>query len=249
MTRSFLTSALAASIAALTPAIACEKHGELLPIAAPAKEKVGWIEPVKQEIEGWTVWVDPKLLKSDEGAECLKMLANHFQRIKVLVPEKALAELLKLELWIEESHPELSSMQYHPGKDWLVGKGYDPRLVNKVHIPQARNLISRSQMLKHPFVILHELAHSYHDQVLGFDDPGILKAYNDAMAAGKYDKVMLYDGRMVEHYAATNHKEYFSEATEAYFYKNDFYPFVRGELKKHDPQGFAEMERVWGKVK
>ena len=26
-------------------------------------------------------------------------------------------------------------------------------------------------MLKHPAVILHELAHSYHDQVLGFDEP------------------------------------------------------------------------------
>ena len=48
---------------------------------------------------------------------------------------------------------------------------------------------------------------------------------------------------MVEHYAATNHKEYFAEATEAYFYKNDFYPFVRGELKKRaasvNPIGFV----------
>ncbi len=29
--------------------------------------------------------------------------------------------------------------------------------------------------------------------------------------------------------------EYFAEGTEAYFYRNDFYPFVRAELKDHDP--------------
>ena len=37
-------------------------------------------------------------------------------------------------------------------------------------------------------------------------------------------------------------------ATEAYFYRNDFYPFVRAELQKHDPAGYAVMERVWGKL-
>jgi hypothetical protein len=35
---------------------------------------------------------------------------------------------------------------------------------------------------------------------------------------------------------------------EAYFGVNDFYPFVRAELKEHDPAGFALMETVWGKV-
>jgi dipeptidyl-peptidase-4 len=218
---------------------------------AAAARKVGWIEPVKREIEGWTVHIDPQLLAGEhqeEGGLALKMLANHLQRIAILMPEKQLAALRELEIWIERGHPELAPMQYHPSEDWLVGRGYDPRLAKKVHIPRAADLVSRGQMLKHPAVILHELAHAYHDQVLGFEDPGILAAYKQAMDSGKYEKVMLFTGDTVKHYGATDHKEYFAEATEAYFYHNDFYPFVRAELRLHDPLAYAEMERVWGKV-
>jgi len=28
---------------------------------------------------------------------------------------------------------------------------------------------------------------------------------------------------------------------------NDFYPFVRAELKEYDPQTYALMEKIWGK--
>ncbi len=187
-------------------------------------------DPVKKEIEGWTVWVEPVLLEGEHaemGAKALSMLGNHLERIAILLPEKQLKEMKQLEIWIEHRH-ELVPMQYHPGKDWLIERGYDPRLEKKVHITRADALLSRHHMLKHPAVILHELAHSYHDQL--------------------YDKALLFTGEKVRHYGATNHKEYFSEATEAYFYHNDFYPFVRAELKIHDPRAYAEMERVWGKV-
>ena len=172
---------------------------------------------------------------------------NHLQRVAILVPEKQLAELRKVGIRIEWSHPELGNMQYHPGVEWLENNGYDPRLVKCVHIPQAKELLSRDQMLKHPAVILHELAHAYHDQVLDFDNAEILDCYKAAMEKGNYNRVMLFDGRMVKHYAATDHKEYFAEATEAYLYRNDFYPFVAGELKAEDPGVYAVMEKVWGK--
>lgn len=219
--------------------------------AAAEEKKIGWIEPVTKKIEGWTVHVDPQLLEGgefkEEGDQALKMLANHFQRIEILVKEKQLVELKKVEFWLEHSHPELGGMQYHPGVGWLKSHGYDPRLVKKVHITQAKNLFSREQILKHPAVVLHELAHAYHDQVMGFDDEGVFKAYRMAMAKGILEKVMLYNGKTVRHYAASNHKEYFAEMTEAFLYRNDFYPFVYGELKEFDPQGFTEMERIWGK--
>lgn len=217
---------------------------------APEKaKKIGWIKPVVQKIEGWTVHVDPELLTGahqEEGRQAIAMLGNHLQRIAILVPEKPLKGLRKVEIWLEHAHPELASMQYHPGAQWLIDKGYDPKLNKKVHITRAANLFSRQQMLKHPAVILHELAHAYHDQVLGFDHPGILKAYKKAMAAGSYEKVLLYNGEKVRHYAATDHKEYFAEATESYFYRNDFYPFVSAELKMHDPAAFAVMQEIWG---
>jgi len=221
-----------------------------LGLSASATEKAKFFNPVKKQIQGWTVHVDPQLLEGEHaemGAKALSMLDNHLERIAILIPEKQLASMRKLEIWIEYHH-ELGSMQYHPDVDWLEEHGYDPRLAKKVHIPRAENLLSREQMLKHPAVILHELAHSYHDQVLGFDDKGILAAYEAAMGKKLYDEALLYTGEKVRHYGATNHKEYFAESTEAYFYHNDFYPFVRAELKIHDPRMYAEMERVWGKV-
>jgi dipeptidyl-peptidase-4 len=137
-------------------------------------------------------------------------------------------------------------MQYHPSRQWLIDHGHDPRLARKVHITQARELLSREQMLKHPAVILHELAHGFHDQVLGFDHPEIIAAFNRAKEAGIYKEVLLYTGKTVRHYGLTNHKEYFAEGTEAYFYRNDFYPFVRAELKRHDSQFHDLLQSIWG---
>lgn len=209
--------------------------------------------PVVQNIEGWTVHIEPSLLEdgehAEEGERALTMLANHLQRIVILMPEEQLKKMQGLEIWIEHRHPELGGMQYHPSEGWLVGKGYDRRLAKKYHIPRAASLYSRGQMLKHPAVVLHELAHAYHDQVLSFDDPRVIAAYDNAMEHKLYDKVLLYTGQQVRHYAATNHKEYFSESTEAYFYRNDFYPFVRAELKIHDPVTHDLMEEIWGPLR
>jgi dipeptidyl-peptidase-4 len=206
-------------------------------------------DPVVQNIEGWTVHVEPALLDGEhqeEGGLALAMLANHLQRIKILVPPDRLEKLQTLEIWIEHAHPKLGAMQYHPSKQWLVSHGHDPRLTRKVHITRAAALLSRHQMLKHPAVILHELAHAYHDQILGWDHPPIIKAFERAEEAGTYEEVLLYTGKKVRHYALSNHKEYFAEGTEAFFYRNDFYPFVRAELKEHDPALHEVLEEIWG---
>ena len=100
---------------------------------------------------------------------------------------------------------------------------------------------------KHPHVILHELAHSYHDQILSFENKAIIAAYQRAEEAGLYEKVLLFRGGKTRHYARTNHKEFFAEMTESYVGVNDFYPFVRAELQEHDPKTYALMEKIWGK--
>lgn len=224
----------------------------LMPAALPrvqaGLDKVRF-DPVIRQIEGWTVSVDPSLLEgehSEMGARTLKMLANHLQRIAILVPQEQLARMQKLGIWIERHHPTLGAMQYHPSVGWLTSHGHDPRLAKKVHIPRAESLLSRHQMIKHPAVVLHELAHAYHDQYLGFDEPRIVEAYEKAKAAGTYENVLLYTGQRVRHYGMTDQKEYFAEGTEAYFYRNDFYPFVRAELKEHDPVLHDLLSDIWG---
>ncbi len=205
-------------------------------------------DPIVRDIEGWKVSIEPALLDGEhreEGEKALTMLANHLQRVAIVVPPGPLEKLQLMEIWIEHSHPVLTSMQYHPSRGWLLDNGHDSRLVRKVHIPQARDLLSREQMLKHPAVILHELAHAYHDQVLGFDFSEIKAAYEQAKSSGTYDSVLTHTGRKQRHYALTTPQEYFAEGTEAYLYRNDFYPFVRAELKEHDPALLALLEKIW----
>jgi len=43
----------------------------------------------------------------------------------------------------------------------------------------------------------------------------------------------------------TNPQEYFAETTEAYFSRNDFFPFTRAELEKHDPGMFKLLGQIW----
>lgn len=217
---------------------------------SPEKADGVRFDPVVQTIEGWTVHVDPKILNrqhSEQGSRALKMLANHLQRVAILLPDEQLVKVQKLQIWIEHHHPTLSSMQYHPNPGWLKSHGHDLRLAKKIHIPRAeKNLLTRHQMLKQPACVLHELAHAYHDQYVGFDNARIIKAYEKAKAAGTYEKVLLFNGKRARHYALSNHKEYFAEGTEAYFYRNDFYPFVRAELREHDPALHDLLVEIWG---
>jgi hypothetical protein len=97
-----------------------------------------------------------------------------------------------------------------------------------------------------PWVVLHELAHAYHDQFLGFDEPRIVAAWKKFVEAGKYAVVLTSPGRMREHYGLTNPKEFFAEMTESYIGSNDFFPFVAGELQKEEPEIFRLMADVWG---
>ena len=94
-------------------------------------------------------------------------------------------------------------------------------------------------------MILHELAHAYHDQVIGYDNPKIKAAYQEAMRSKLYEDVLRNNGNRERAYAMNNDQEYFAESTEAFFGTNDFYPFVRAELKKHDVVMFQLLKELW----
>ena len=222
--------------------------------AVAEKEEKKFYDPVVKKLEGWTIKVDPKLLQKEHKqfkAQVFTALANHLQRIKYILPEAKVKALQKLPIWLDHHYEPLGSMQYHPGATWLREHNHDPRLVKHVHIPRAKALLNRGQWAKHPYVVLHELAHAYHDQVLenGFQNKAVLDAYKEAKAKGTYEKVLLYSGRTVKHYGLNNQMEYFAESTESYLGVNDFYPFVRAELNEHDPGMFQLLKKIWGEVK
>ena len=157
--------------------------------------KAAFYDPVETKVEGWTVRVDPKLIgESEIYDKAVASLANHLQRVKFIVRQDRVEQLQKLPIWLELNNEELGSMQYHPGRGWLLSNGHDPRLVKHVHIPRAEALFDPKMWAKHPYVVLHELAHSYHDQVLSFDNEKIVDAFDEAKQKGIYEKVMLFTG-------------------------------------------------------
>ena len=70
-------------------------------------------------------------------------------------------------------------------------------------------------------------------------------AYRQAIERKLYESVEFVTGGKRKAYAATNTAEYFAEMSEAYFGKNDFFPFTRDEFEKHDPAGFAMVKKAW----
>ena len=209
------------------------------------------VEIVEQDVEGWTVFVDIQLLEGfDEalGQKALALLRHQLFGIKLLMAPAVLEDLQRIGIRLDRDSKTLKGIQYHPSQRWLENHGHDPRLAKLVHIPQAEAFVSRSLSAVQPRVMLHELAHGYHDQFLGFDHAEIKSAYDSAKGSGRYDSVLHVRGHDTKHYALTDHKEYFAEGTEAYFGANDFYPYVRSELKQHDPGLFDLLERIWGKL-
>ncbi len=202
-----------------------------------------------RDIEGWSVRVDDRLLHGDAaavGERALKLLTARLVAITIVVPEKALAKLRAITIELDLNYGDLRIMQYHPDAGWLKAHGYSEALAKCVHIPEAEQFLSPFENHRMPWVVLHELAHGFHDQTIGFDDGRVTAAWKKFCDSGKYKSVLTSPGPMHEHYALNNAKEFFAEMTEAYFGSNDFYPFVTGELKQAEPETFALLEEIWG---
>lgn len=204
-----------------------------------------------RQIEGWTVRVDDRLLQSPSeelGIRILKALEAKLTDINAVVPSDKLEKLHAVTIVLDLSHGDLHPMQYHPSADWLTEHGYARDLVHCVHIPRAAELVEPRQINVQPWCVLHELAHAYHDQVLGFDEARIRDAYERYKKSGHGDAVLLITGERRRHYGLTDHKEFFAEMTEAYFGTNDFFPFNRGELMTAEPEIYKLMQTIWGPV-
>ena len=206
----------------------------------------------ERTIEGWTVRIDDRLLSkehSEMGTQVLKSLEQRLSDIKAVVRDGPLQKLQGFKIVLDLSHGKLRPMQYHPGGDWLKANGYAEDLCRCVHIPIAKQLIDPRQINVQPWCVLHELAHAYHDQVLGFEEPRILAAYKRYQQSGHGDAALLITGEKVRHYGLTDQKEFFSEMTEAYFGTNDFFPFNRGELMTAEPEIYQLMKEIWGPLR
>ena len=158
-----------------------------------------------------------------------------------MVPAGPLAKLQRVPIWMEVDDPDSAGACYHEDRDWLLEHGINPDKTHAVEISDAAAFLTWTN---EPCVVLHELAHAYHHQYFD-NDPDIRRCYEKARFMPNLKNVLRSSGEHERHYALTSEREFFAEMTEAFFGTNDYFPFVRAELKEIDPVTCSVLKRVW----
>jgi hypothetical protein len=66
------------------------------PDKAGGSKPVKRFDPIVREIEGWKVYIDPKMVEGEQsagGARALTMLASNLLRLTIMIPEDRLKQL------------------------------------------------------------------------------------------------------------------------------------------------------------
>lgn len=217
------------------------------------KKAKGAIEREVREVSGWKVHINKVLLEArrEETQHALELLKKMLDEIIRVVPATAVAGLQKVSLYFSPPYKgKRGGAEFHPDAGWLKDNGRDPVMAKGVEFSNIP--IFEQEVNRMPNFALHELAHAYHNRIVtgSFDNAEIKASYEHAKASGKYDRVERWRGNgkantFERAYAMTNPQEYFAECTEAFFSRNDFFPFTRDELKQHDPAMFDLLAKLW----
>ena len=147
-------------------------------------------------------------------------------------------------LFLSPRYPDTRhKAEYHPSPNWLRENNRNPAMAEAIEFTNIP--IFEKECKRMPRFVLHELAHAYHHQVLGWDHPQIRDAYQAAKKAGTYNAVKNHAGHPRTAYALTPETDDFADNTEAFFGANDFYPFNKQQLKKHDPNIHNLLKKIW----
>lgn len=205
-----------------------------------------------RQLAGFTLKINREFIDQDPALldRVLVQLHADLNEIEHLVPQPAAAALRDVTVWIElQGYNGMGhgghGLCCHWSPSWLTANDLPAEKAGGVEIIKPIDYLTwrRDQ----PYMLFHEFAHAYHWRLAGRDDE-IKQAYRAVMDKHLYDAVernSIPVGQTTKAYAATNDHEYFAELSEAYFAVNDFYPYTRTQLKAHDPEGAALIERLW----
>ncbi len=231
------------------------------PKKPPRELKVPGYTP--RQVEGFTVLVSDETKSHENDADFerkpMDVLQLELIGITRVMQPRMVKALQTIAIFVEWDDPESKPKGGGPGvvvaRYWydpgfgrgLAMEGRNPLKANNVEILNMKFLTGKWQPGKtsEQIVLLHEMCHAVHSQVLGSDNPLIKAAYHQAMERHLYDSVKHESGRHLRAYAATNDHEYFAELCCAYLDRCAYFPFSREDLKEHDPIGYELMEKIW----
>ncbi len=219
----FLLAALTVWALLSTPAFAFEPTGQY----------------AKFNINGWTVLVSSRFANQPREQQAIlrKIQAQTAFIVKTL-PAKQVRVMRKADIWVEPDSHWRALARHHVSKAEIYQEGLNVAKYRDIEI------FGRFAKLRHPTLLLHELAHVYHDRGLGFQDRRIERLYEGFRASMPTAKDRC--GVPQRAYALHSHSEFFATFTEAFFAKTCSYPYNRDTIRKSHPQMFAFLSKVWG---
>ncbi len=225
----------------------------------PARKTLGGVELVELanrvpgyrtlQIAGFVVLAAPQVVEPPEDFERspLQVLEGELKTIGRIVHAQALAELRKLTIWAEWDEVQALgngrsgkalAVYYGGSQRGMLAAGMNPLKANNITILSTRDLTREHQPGNDSkrCVLLHEMVHAVHHKILGFDNPKVVAAYQQALERGKLERGS---------YAATNPAEFLAEMSCAYLDRLQYFPRDREELRKHDPATYQLMATIW----
>ncbi len=143
------------------------------------------------EVEGWVVHVSERLSQEqpEETKRALELLAEQLRIVIRVLPAGPLAFVRTVPIWFSPPYAGVRpKAEYHSDKAWLEKEGRLKELYQCVEF--TTTAIFDREIERMPVIVLHELAHAYHYQVLGFDNALIKTAFERARNSGSYDAVL-----------------------------------------------------------
>jgi dipeptidyl aminopeptidase/acylaminoacyl peptidase len=194
----------------------------------------------RTQMSGYRVFINNAVLAhAKEAAELRVSLAEQLAAVaKNLRPDIAEATR-RAAIWVEwKSWPADNPMSFQRSsqRQFLAEHAHDPAKANAVEVSDLKGFISRWKSGR-DVMVLHELAHWYHHNVLGNDNPKLLAAYSAAKKSGHYEGI--------SDYTISDEKEYFAVLSDAWFGCGYIYPHTRDDLRSFDPAGFELVDGVW----
>ncbi len=202
-----------------------------------------------EKIGGFTLFLHPEIKNHEKEFKTspMEVLNLELKMLGQILNKKALAKVQTLPFWVEwDETPEGANTGGGTVIAYYLSTDLRMTRIKGEHLLRAKTItlcsLKTLTKLHQPgidtgkCVLLHEVAHAVHDQLIGFENPEIKLAFSQAMSRKLYQPGL---------YMTSSSKEFFAELTCAYLDRLDYFPRNRSDLKKHDSATFKLLERIW----
>lgn len=195
------------------------------------------------KIDSFRCFVSDEVMRQEANGtwntKPLAILSKALKKVNEVYPDKALDLFHRTFLFVDWNKPGALGLYVKGDK----GPSDFSKHINCIEL-NGMKFVTESHNNKKlepnnaaTLVLIHELAHCYHHQILGWENGSIKNAYQNAKNKTIFD---------LKSYLMSSDKEYFAELTTAYLDKHYSTPKSKQEIKQKDVIGFALMESIWG---